>query len=384
MYCSQCGKQIEENSVFCAYCGEPQQTTQQHPPVIQKPYVQQPAVQPNAAGKGFKIAFFCVLGAAVIAFGVFAYFQWIKPSDKKELAVMKELPNTDMDALSEWDKDEFSLANIGDAESAQNPQAVQSQDDTEWIIGAWESVIDDMYLGFEFSRGGTLRYYEDWDEYVSEYAIVEDGMMITEDGETIGPFEYRFTNTSSGEALVLVIAGETFELMRVVSLSPPSEPTPAVTPQPTPEPPEANAGLDPDVVFANGFVMDIEAYLTETWWTSNGNWVSNSSAEDFATGYPKTYEIKQGELQYIFDTSAMTVQMLVQNADGTVTDKGIYDYQMDPQGFYIYAFHRVQDIDGLELNLYSKFFVCDDVLYEVEMIDDSEVSNYIAYSIYGP
>lgn len=384
MYCSQCGKQIEDNSVFCAYCGEPQQTTQQHPTVIQKLYVQQPAVQPKAAGKGFKIAFFCVLGAAVIAFGVFAYFQWIKPSDKEELAVMKELPNTDMDALSEWDKDEFSLSNIGDVESAQNPQAVQPQDDTERIIGAWESVIDDMYLGFEFSRGGTLRYYEDWDEYVSEYAIVEDGMMITEDGETIGPFEYRFTNTSSGEALVLVIDGETFELMRVVSLSPPSEPTPAVTPQPTPEPKEANAGLDPDVVFANGFVMDIEAYLTETWWTSNGNWVSNPSAEALETGYPKTNEIKQGELQYIFDTSAMTVQMLVQNADGTVTDKGVCDYQVDPQGFYIYAFHRVQDIDGLEHNLHSKFFVCDDVLYEVEMMDDSEVSNYIAYSIYGP
>lgn len=385
MFCSQCGKQIEDNSAFCLYCGAPQQMQQQQP-MVQQSYIQQPTVKPSpkAAGKGLKIAFFCVLGAAVIAFGVFAYFQWIIPNDKQELEVMKELPSTDMDALSEWNNDEFSLDKVGDAESGENPQTVQLQHDAQRVIGAWESAIDDMYLGFEFSSDGTLRYYEDSDEYVSEYAIVENGMMITEDGETFGPFEYRFTNTDSGEVLVLIVDGETIELERVVSISPPAEPTPVPTPQQTPQPTEASAGLNPDVLFANGFVMDIETYLSETWWASNGNWVHNPNAAALAPGYPKTYEIKQGELQYIFDTSAMTVQMLMQDDDGTVTDKGIFDYEVDPHGFYIHAFYRVQEIDGIEHNLYSKFFVCDDVLFEVEMMDDSEVSNYIAYSIYGP
>ena len=91
-----------------------------------------------------------------------------------------------------------------------------------------------------------------------------------------------------------------------------------------------------------------------------------------------------GENQYIFREDTQTVQMLYQEANGTVTDYGEYDYTLDPTGFYLYAFNRTFSIDGIDHELYSAFFVCDDVLYEVEMMDGYEVSNYIAYTIYGP
>jgi hypothetical protein len=76
--------------------------------------------------------------------------------------------------------------------------------------------------------------------------------------------------------------------------------------------------------------------------------------------------------------------MLYQEADGSLTDMGEFDYVIDPYGFYLYSFYREFAIDGVDHEIYSAFFVCDDVLYEVEMVDGYEASNYIAYTIYGP
>ncbi len=170
-------------------------------------------------------------------------------------------------------------------------------------------------------------------------------------------------------------------------LSEPPETASTSTPTPVPTvsatAPIQNA-QDADTVFANGFVIDVADYLADTWWASAGISIDNPDAATIATGYPKVYNLDFGENQYIFHEDTQTVQMLCQEANGEVTDYGEYDYTLDPMGFYLYSFNRTLAIDGIDHEIYSAFFVCDNVLYEVEMMDGYEVSNYIAYSIYGP
>lgn len=55
MFCSNCGKQVEDSAAFCSGCGtslnsQPQPNVQTPPPVYQSPIVQQSVQQP-AAGK---------------------------------------------------------------------------------------------------------------------------------------------------------------------------------------------------------------------------------------------------------------------------------------------------------------------------------------------
>jgi hypothetical protein len=174
----------------------------------------------------------------------------------------------------------------------------------------------------------------------------------------------------------------------VATPAPTSAPTEAPTLAPTEAPTEAPAPAPTEApqqdVFAGGFEMDIEGYLSETWWGSAGSSIDNPDATATAPGYPKVYNLAEGENQYIFHTDTQTVQLLFQETDGSLTDMGEYDYAIDPYGFYLYSFYRTFAIDGVDHEIYSAFFVCDDVLYEVEMMDGCEVSNYIAYTIYGP
>lgn len=167
--------------------------------------------------------------------------------------------------------------------------------------------------------------------------------------------------------------------------APAPDPTAAPTPGPTTAPTAAPTQKPQDAadVFANGFVMDVESYLDNTWWASAGKSIDNPDAAAVAAGYPKDYQLRYAENQYIFYSDTQTVQMLYQDENGNVTDKGEFEYTIDPFGFYIYSFFRTFAIDGVDHEICSAFFVCDDVLYEVEMMDGYAVSNYIAYDPYG-
>ena len=384
MYCSNCGKQIPNNSAFCEHCGAKQTTAQ---PFVQQQPDYQPAMQPpKGAGTGLKVAFFSLLGAAVLAFGVFAYFTWLKPADNAQTGI-----NDSIEAVSEWGLDAFSLSNIGDAsaDTAAEQQDTESADtstssneeNAQKLAGAWELYEDGSYIGFHFFDDGTVQYIEDTYEEYYYYSLYGDSLMLTDEADGTITLLFAIRQKNSAEHLTLVYNGYQRDLVRVDSLS---VQIPAAMPAQTPVPAQAANGQDPDVVFADGFEMDIEASVAETWWASTGTWVDNPDALPAAPGYPKVYEIAQGEIQYIFDTEAMTVQMLTQDADGAVTDYGPSNYVIDPYGFYLYAFDRIQNIEGTDYSIKSAFFVCDSVLYEVEMVDGTEASNYIAYNIYGP
>lgn len=141
---------------------------------------------------------------------------------------------------------------------------------------------------------------------------------------------------------------------------------------------------DPQDPFAAGLVEDIEGYLAETWWASSGTSIPNPEAVAVATGYPKTYNLRFGQNQYIFDAEAQAIQMIEVDSAGIETDQGDFPYSVAAQGSLLFSFDRTVTIEGTVHHLSSAFFVCEDVLYEVEIMDGQEVSNYIAYEIYGP
>lgn len=89
-------------------------------------------------------------------------------------------------------------------------------------------------------------------------------------------------------------------------------------------------------------------------------------------------------MQYVFHSDTETVTALRFDEDQNPLGETEVEYRIDPYGFYIYAFDNDVNIDGQTYTVYSKFFVCDDMLYEVQMIGDDEVSNYIAYKVCGP
>lgn len=93
MFCTNCGKQIPENSNFCTYCGastgnipQPMQNQQQFRQPYQQPFNQYP--QKPKKGKGGVVALVAVLIIALIVTGIFVvpriidYFKSSPPSGK--------------------------------------------------------------------------------------------------------------------------------------------------------------------------------------------------------------------------------------------------------------------------------------------------------------
>lgn len=381
MYCSNCGKKIMDNSVYCEHCGTKQNA---QPPVqqeAQQPPMYQPIrVQPSK-GKGWKIAFFCVFGATIIAFGLFAYVEWLAP--KPDAATVWGSASSFADVLPGGSQ--FSLGDIGaqseDSSTTDAGPVTQLEDIYDRVLGAWEGWQDGNYIGFHFFDDGTAQYIEDGDEEYYYYEVSADILVFTdENGESV-TLGFTISDQNGSDCLMLQYDEYTYDLLRTDSISVQS---PAEVPVQTPDQTQQTGAQDAKTVFANGFEIDIEAYIAETWWVSSGTWISNPDALPAAPGYPKVYNIGSDEIQYIFDSDALTVQMVTQDEDGVVTEHGIFDYKIDPYGFYLYAFGRTETIEGADYYIQSKFFVCDGVLFEVEIIDGIEVSNYIAYHIYGP
>lgn len=384
MYCSNCGKQIMDNSVYCEHCGTKQNAQLLVQQEAQQPPIYQPIrVQPSK-GKSWKITFYCILVASIIAFGLFAYVEWLAP--KPDIAMVWSSVSSFEDVVP--GSSQFSLGDIGakshhsvDTGTADAEPNIQPADIYPMVLGAWEGWQDGSYLGFNFFDDGTVQYIEDANEEYYYYEVSTDILVITdENGESI-TFGFTINNQNGSDCLTLQYDQYTYNLIRTDSIL---VQTPAEVSTPTPSPTQQTSTQNSETVFENGLENNIEAYVDETWWASSGTWGSHPNELPTVLGYPKVYDIGANEIQYIFDSDTMTVQMLTQNKDGVVTDHGVFDYKIDPYGFYLYAFGRTETIEGVDYYIQSKFFVCDEILYEVEIVDDIEASNYIAYHIYGP
>lgn len=233
------------------------------------------------------------------------------------------------------------------------------------ILGRWESTYENEYYGCEFYDNGTFRYIEQNgnqkpEESMISYQITSENTMIL-NGDDKKVFtitiDYEF-----GEYYLIIDNGETFtELSKVDELHP--------YPVDNDEPNDSHTNDE--------LVYNIEEYLADTHWISTGVEFDNPDAVEMASGYPRTYDFEYGDLQYSFREGNIYL-----SNDQNETNESVY--MGDPEGYYIYAFYREQNIDGKQRRLRSMFFVQGEYLYEVEMMDDVEVSNYIQFELYEP
>lgn len=77
MYCTKCGKRIEDDSKFCNYCGQQVRTVQ---PVQSEQFQNQPTPAPGRLPRG--VAF--IIGAVVIALLITGISRCSKNDDKEE------------------------------------------------------------------------------------------------------------------------------------------------------------------------------------------------------------------------------------------------------------------------------------------------------------
>lgn len=228
MYCKNCGKQIRDDSAFCEHCGTKQGIRQPEQQAVQQIPTQQPMmVQPSmGTGKGWKIAMFYAIGAAIIAFGIFAYVQWFSP--KSDAAAVVENTASFEDIVPGGSQ--LSLGDTGAAYEAQTAQpdvtstadvqsVEQSTDTNVSVLGAWEGQQDSSYIGFEFFSDGTMRYVKDKSEEYYYYKIKNDMIIFTD--ETDEQLELVFTiNTQDGTTHLTLGYGENaYELVRTDSLA---------------------------------------------------------------------------------------------------------------------------------------------------------------------
>lgn len=191
MYCNNCKKQVRAGSVFCEHCGAEQLISQETP-------VDEQLTSPEFASKGLKNVLFCTIGAAVLAFLVFGYLQWLAPPPE---------------VSSAWDGNGIMDQSV--SENSEQGQTGQSGvSDEQKILGYWETQIEGDYVGFEFSNNGVLLYIEGGEEYFYQYSLTDGVISILHDGEEIDTIDYEF----EGELLILTINGNELTLTRVDEL----------------------------------------------------------------------------------------------------------------------------------------------------------------------
>ena len=207
MYCKNCGKMLGDGAAFCDNCGARQVAARPATPqpAMPQPAMPQPIQVSKTAGKGLKIVFFCALAAAVAAFAVFAYFQWLAPEPAAQAFAWDEEMYVEGDAV--FNENYNPAANPGEVYGISS----QASPDAQMILGLWEADMEGIYIAFEFLADGTVYYYEDDYEYVYAYAIDDGLMTIMEDGGIVSEVPYSFAGS---DTLLLLMDGETLSLTR--------------------------------------------------------------------------------------------------------------------------------------------------------------------------
>ncbi len=374
--------------------------------------------------KALKITFFSLLGLVGVLFIVLVIVLLRNPVGKiSPVSLISEDPKVDLKALAEWDEDVFSLDGIAgpkpgehNVQTAAEPteanesEAINANDalqayptpvfetntpmysvltESAWSIAGTASnpnhlgaaddavVLDQVKNKIKeviFYPDNTLDIIaqsEEQSDLMLEYEIMDIHFCesyLNEDG-----YGYRFYLGNDGLIyMCLYGSGENaFPDISDFLVFAPASSDLGEKSQPVNNP------------LPDELVNDISGYLGNSLWVSNGAWLDNPNAAAAASGYPKQYTPEYGEIQYQFYENGI-VEISILGENGEVSESTGSDSLMDPYGFYLYAFHRTQMIDGVEHQIYSAFFASGQTLYEVEMLDDQEVSNYIQYVLYEP
>ncbi|MEX1306988.1 MAG: zinc ribbon domain-containing protein [Eubacteriales bacterium] len=127
-----------------------------------------------------------------------------------------------------------------------------------------------------------------------------------------------------------------------------------------------------------GLNRDIESALADSRWQINGESLPALPDAALPSGYPRFFQIPAGTMVYQFDTTNRKLTLTVYNEDGTVSDVTTQTYTKI-NDTYISAFSRTQTLDGVQREVMSVYFISDGVLYECEIVDGIDASNYLAY-----
>ena len=127
-----------------------------------------------------------------------------------------------------------------------------------------------------------------------------------------------------------------------------------------------------------GLNRDIETALSGSRWQVNGTSIPTLPDASLPAGYPRFFDIPAGTMVYAFDTANRTLTLTVYGEDGTVSDVTTQAYTKI-NNTYISAFKRTQTLDGAQREVMSVYFISNGVLYECEIVDGIDASNYIAY-----
>ncbi len=118
-------------------------------------------------------------------------------------------------------------------------------------------------------------------------------------------------------------------------------------------------------------------------WVVSGESVPVAVNGTLPAGYPRTFDITPGTMIYQFDDATDTLLLTTIDENGETTGSYVKHYDM-LNSTYATAFKRTQVIDGAEREVMSAYFISDGVLYECELVDGVDASNYIAYANEGP
>ncbi len=198
MYCNNCGEKISNQASFCPHCGAPVQQAGLYTSPVKKP-----------ASQGLKTTIISIVSAALIGFGVFAYFQWIKPSSNSPTVKASYTPGISNPVDTAVNSPFFTPM----------PEASHSLTANEMqILGAWEWVSEIVYYGIIFYDDGTALYVEDDKQEMYTYSISGNMLTMTDPQETSYSIPMAFETYYGDEYLVLTADDQALDFVRVDEL----------------------------------------------------------------------------------------------------------------------------------------------------------------------
>ena len=211
MFCNNCGKEVKQGETFCTNCGSP---------IPQAGVQQSQGMQQSTQGKkpmsqGLKIALISILSAAVVGFGVFAYFQWIKPDSGIPSGNINGTP-TGSSPVDTPHAPSPSQTDTGGFFPTATP-ATQTEANRK-ILGAWEWASEIVYYGLEFYDDGSVLYVEDDYQELYTYSISDNTLTMTDSYGTSYDVSFSFETAYGDEYLVITSESESLDFVHVDTL----------------------------------------------------------------------------------------------------------------------------------------------------------------------
>ena len=353
MFCKNCGAQMTDNAKFCIQCGEnatPSPAKQQSETSVKPSTIQVPKKKSKA--KKTLVWVLSIVGVLLI----FLVVLILLPEPKEELPSKSDFVGVwQVVGLKETLDDDIKL--LDTSKSKVFTLIFKNGSLSNLEVLADGTVVDPYETNYIY-KNGHLESFINGSEYPDDahvrISLDKDGYLIYTDwydNEAQSP--YSVCTRMEGEPQDYIVSTE-------------SNPAPLLIGYE-----ELEAGLE----------SNIEKIVAGKAWESNGITVDAlPNGGMLPDGYPRIFPGVKGGSVYVFDTIAKTLNLTTYD-NGLMDEEVTKPYTLDPTGKLIISFNRTQNINGTDYALSSKFFVSNGVLYECEVIDGYDASNYLAHTV---